>query len=179
MLFKEAAMMSSEVMALSKSKNSCKNSSEPPKNGRIFVDGIHFVRRMPRILKFQKNILSSEVKASKSKNLSKILSKNCLKMQSKFSVRRYVLHGTALCPHKETPLHESSLSWQAITNLLDFCVLRLPWPLRTSWHGKENACLLLWDSKEKQKMKIHLETFSTSFQNSIRIQQFYFGRNQS
>ena len=47
MMFKEAAMMSSEVMALSKSKNSCKSRAELPKNGRVFVDGIGIVRRMP------------------------------------------------------------------------------------------------------------------------------------
>ena len=29
-------------------------------------------------------------------------------------------------PPKETRLHKRSLSWQAIVNLLDFCVLRLP-----------------------------------------------------
>ena len=46
MMFKEAAMMSSEVMALSKSKNSCKSRAELPKNGRVFVDGIG-IRRMP------------------------------------------------------------------------------------------------------------------------------------
>ena len=55
MLFKEATMMSSEVMALSKSKNSCKNSAEPLKNSSVFVDGIRFVRKMPRILKCSKN----------------------------------------------------------------------------------------------------------------------------
>jgi hypothetical protein len=47
MMFKEAAMMSSEVMALSKSKNLCKSRAELPKNGRVFVDGIGIVRRMP------------------------------------------------------------------------------------------------------------------------------------
>ena len=47
MMFKEAAMMSSEVMALSKSKNSCKSRAELPKNGRVFVDGIGIVRTMP------------------------------------------------------------------------------------------------------------------------------------
>jgi hypothetical protein len=47
MMFKEAAMMSSEVMALSKSKNSCKSRAELPKKGRVFVDGICIVRRMP------------------------------------------------------------------------------------------------------------------------------------
>ena len=67
----------------------------------------------------------------------------CLKMQLKFIIRLYILHSF---PHKETRLHKPSLSWQAIANLLDFCVLRQPWPPRTSWHSKENACLLLWTS---------------------------------
>ena len=31
---------------------------------------------------------------------------------------------------KETWLHKLSFSWQVIANLLDFCVLRLPWPPR-------------------------------------------------
>ena len=47
MMLKEATMMSSEVMALSKSKNSCKNCSELLKNCRVFVDGIGILRRMP------------------------------------------------------------------------------------------------------------------------------------
>ena len=39
-MFKEAAIMSSEVMAFSKSKNSCKNRTKPPKISRIFVAAI-------------------------------------------------------------------------------------------------------------------------------------------
>ena len=39
-MFKEAAIMSSEVMAFSKSKNSCKNRTKPPKIGRVFVAAI-------------------------------------------------------------------------------------------------------------------------------------------
>jgi hypothetical protein len=73
-------MMSSEVMALSKSKNSCTNCAELPKNGRV-ISRSHDVFTFKFIFLYE--FLSFE-----------------------------------------TRLHKPSLSW----------------------HGKENACLLLWTS---------------------------------
>ena len=81
MLFKEATMMSSEVMALSKSKNSCKNSAELLKNSSVFVDGIRFVRKMPRILKCSKNHFVLGGQGLKKQNFEQKLLENAIEIQ--------------------------------------------------------------------------------------------------
>ena len=55
-------------------------------------------------------------------------------LKNAIEIQRTTVLSTWRCfKPKETRLHKPSLSWQAIANLLVFCVLRLPWSPGTSW----------------------------------------------
>ena len=55
-------------------------------------------------------------------------------LKNAIEIQRTTVLSTWRCfKPKETRLHKPSLSWQAIANLLIFCVLRLPWSPGTSW----------------------------------------------
>ena len=114
----------------------------------LFMVHIGILRRMLQPLKA---MMSLEVKASKSKTSYK----NCFKTRSE--IQCTAIHIALHCfPHKETRLHKPSLSCQAIMNLLDFCVLRLPWPPRTY----TGSPLLFWiKSVAKFDIKVKLTTW--------------------